>query len=217
MVRAPSLSVGRPRLARSDALPAVVVADRVEPTCGERYLAASGGMHLHRREHVGVGRGLGRSCSSIRLLRGGARGRSYQRARTDRSSLGPVVISAVRPATPGANLNGLSRHNAHCSQLDEPPPRLLAKLRILHNLCERHGITLSIRHLPTILNFWADLLSRRRDTPSWSLPPRRAAFASAPILGAIVSSRWQRATVKNSSRRLSAACLTSSVPDQRLN
>ena len=49
-------------------------------------------------------------------------------------------------------------------------PRLLAKLRRLRALCEANGITLSTRHLPSVLNCWADRLSRRRDTPEWSLP-----------------------------------------------
>lgn len=48
-------------------------------------------------------------------------------------------------------------------------PRLLAKLRRLRALCEAHGITLSTRHLPSVLNCWADRLSRRRDTPDWGL------------------------------------------------
>jgi ribonuclease HI len=50
-------------------------------------------------------------------------------------------------------------------------PRLLAHLRTLHALCETHGVTLSTRHLPSVLNLWADRLSRRSDTASWRLSP----------------------------------------------
>jgi ribonuclease HI len=49
-------------------------------------------------------------------------------------------------------------------------PRLLAKLRTLRALCEEHGVTLSTRHLPSVLNCWADRLSRRRDSLHWELP-----------------------------------------------
>jgi ribonuclease HI len=50
-------------------------------------------------------------------------------------------------------------------------PRLLAHLRTLRELCETRGITLSTRHLPSVLNIWADRLSRRRDSTAWGLPP----------------------------------------------
>lgn len=48
-------------------------------------------------------------------------------------------------------------------------PRLFHKLRILRALCDRNGITISIRHLPSVLNCWADRLFRRCDTPDWLL------------------------------------------------
>jgi hypothetical protein len=49
-------------------------------------------------------------------------------------------------------------------------PRILTKLRMLRNLREEHGVTLSKRHLPSVLNCWADRLSRRRDSLHWELP-----------------------------------------------
>jgi ribonuclease HI len=49
-------------------------------------------------------------------------------------------------------------------------PRLLAHLRNLRALCEARGVTLSTRHLPSVLNLWADRLSRRTDSTSWGLP-----------------------------------------------
>jgi hypothetical protein len=48
-------------------------------------------------------------------------------------------------------------------------PRLLSHLRTLRALCESLGVTLSTRHLPSVLNLWADRLSRRRDSTSWGL------------------------------------------------
>jgi hypothetical protein len=48
-------------------------------------------------------------------------------------------------------------------------PRLLAHLRTLRALCETLGVTISTRHLPSVLNLWADRLSRRRDSTSWRL------------------------------------------------
>ena len=48
-------------------------------------------------------------------------------------------------------------------------PRLLSKIRTLRALCEKQGITLSTRHLPSVVNKWADRLSRRRDTNAWNL------------------------------------------------
>jgi ribonuclease HI len=49
-------------------------------------------------------------------------------------------------------------------------PRLLAHLRSLRALCESPGVTLSTRHLPSVLNLWADRLSRRADSTTWGLP-----------------------------------------------
>jgi hypothetical protein len=40
---------------------------------------------------------------------------------------------------------------------------------MLDDLCEEHGITLSPRHLPSVLDCWADRLSRRRDSLHWEL------------------------------------------------
>jgi ribonuclease HI len=42
-------------------------------------------------------------------------------------------------------------------------PRLLSHLRTLRALCEARCITLSTRHLHSVLNLWADRLSRRTD------------------------------------------------------
>lgn len=49
-------------------------------------------------------------------------------------------------------------------------PRLLANLSLLRGLCEQIGISLSTRHLPSVLNCWADRLSRGQDSHEWLLP-----------------------------------------------
>jgi hypothetical protein len=46
-------------------------------------------------------------------------------------------------------------------------PRLISHLRTLRELCETLGVTISTRHLPSVLNLWADRLSRRRDSTAW--------------------------------------------------
>jgi hypothetical protein len=50
-------------------------------------------------------------------------------------------------------------------------PRLLAHLRTLRALCKTRGIILSTRLLPSVLNLWADRLSRRRESTAWGLSP----------------------------------------------
>ena len=53
-------------------------------------------------------------------------------------------------------------------------PRLLARVRELRQLCEDEGIIIFTRHIPPVLNTWADRLSRRRDSHEWELPPTAA-------------------------------------------
>ena len=53
-------------------------------------------------------------------------------------------------------------------------PRLLARLRELRQLCEDEGVVISNRHIPSVLNTWADRLSRLRDNHGWELPPTAA-------------------------------------------
>lgn len=69
-------------------------------------------------------------------------------------------------------------------------PRLLARLRQLRELCEANGVTVSTRHIPSVLNTWADRLSRRRDSHAWDLPnaavrllERRFAMQLHPVDG----------------------------------
>jgi hypothetical protein len=50
-------------------------------------------------------------------------------------------------------------------------PRLMALLRILRQLCENNGISLGLQYIPSVLNIWADKLSRRRDASDWALTP----------------------------------------------
>jgi hypothetical protein len=50
-------------------------------------------------------------------------------------------------------------------------PRLMALLRILRQLCENNGISLGLQYLQSVVNIWADKLSRRRDTSDCALTP----------------------------------------------
>jgi ribonuclease HI len=58
-------------------------------------------------------------------------------------------------------------------------PRLMALLRILRRLCEENGISLGLQYIPSVLNIWADKLSRCRDSSDWAITP----FALAQIQG----------------------------------
>jgi hypothetical protein len=42
-------------------------------------------------------------------------------------------------------------------------PRMMELLRILRKLCEDNGNSLGLQYIPSVLNIWADRLSRRRD------------------------------------------------------
>ena len=53
-------------------------------------------------------------------------------------------------------------------------PRLLARLRELRQLCKDEGVVISTHHIPSVLNTWADRLSRHCDSHGWELPPTAA-------------------------------------------
>lgn len=48
-------------------------------------------------------------------------------------------------------------------------PGILANLLLLRGLCEPNDITISTRHLPSVLHCWPYRLSRRWHPPDWSL------------------------------------------------
>jgi hypothetical protein len=50
-------------------------------------------------------------------------------------------------------------------------PRVMVLLRILRRLCEESGISLGLQDIPTVLNIWADKLSRSRLSSDWALTP----------------------------------------------
>jgi len=54
-------------------------------------------------------------------------------------------------------------------------PDLMALLRRLRALTEALGVSLATRHIPGVLNVWADRLSRQRDAADWKLSPRAVA------------------------------------------
>jgi ribonuclease HI len=47
-------------------------------------------------------------------------------------------------------------------------PRVMVLLRILRRLCEENGISLGPQYLPSVLNIWADKLSRSRLSSDWA-------------------------------------------------
>jgi hypothetical protein len=50
-------------------------------------------------------------------------------------------------------------------------PRVMVLLRILRRLCEENGISLGLQYIPSVLNIWADKLSRSRLSSDWALTP----------------------------------------------
>jgi ribonuclease HI len=58
-------------------------------------------------------------------------------------------------------------------------PRLMDLLRILRRLCEENEISLGLQYILSVLNIWADNLSRCRDSSDWAITP----FALAQIQG----------------------------------
>jgi len=55
-------------------------------------------------------------------------------------------------------------------------PALMAELRELYEQCERMDVELRVEHVSSVLNDWADRLSRENDSTDWTLSP--AAFAT---------------------------------------
>jgi hypothetical protein len=50
-------------------------------------------------------------------------------------------------------------------------PRVMVLLRILRRLCEENGISLGLQYTSSVLNIWADNLSRSRISSEWVLTP----------------------------------------------
>jgi hypothetical protein len=50
-------------------------------------------------------------------------------------------------------------------------PRVMVLLRIMRRICEENGISLGLQYIPSVLNIWADKLSRSRPSSNWALIP----------------------------------------------
>jgi hypothetical protein len=50
-------------------------------------------------------------------------------------------------------------------------PRVMVLLRILRRLCEENAISLGLQYISSVLNIWADKLSRSRLSSDWALTP----------------------------------------------
>jgi ribonuclease HI len=73
-------------------------------------------------------------------------------------------------------------------------PLLLAHLRNLRALCDARSITLSTRHLPSVLNLWADRLSWRTDSPSWGLPATSTLLLACIFRAQLLDGEWPSAS-----------------------
>jgi hypothetical protein len=71
-------------------------------------------------------------------------------------------------------------------------PQIMALLYILRQLCEDNGISLGLQYLPSILNTWADRLSRQCDKSDWALTPNAAAQVLTFIQVQITSQVYAR-------------------------
>jgi hypothetical protein len=142
---------------------------RVQPARRSRSLALSDRIPVQRCKHAQLGRGLERHGAGMLVPRRRTGGLEHQRARATRShSRSPRVLELAR----GKQLQPVSdsRVTVHIvSNRTSRSPRLLSHLRTIRALCEARGITLSTRHLPSVLNLWADRLSRRTDSTNWGL------------------------------------------------
>jgi hypothetical protein len=105
----------------------------------------------------------------------------------------PKMLSPNRQELPHlAHLRFQSRARRY-PKLDGKYPRIMALLRIFRQLCEDDGISLGLKYLPSILNTWADRLSRQRDFSDWALTPNATNqiqnFVQAPITSQVYARR----------------------------
>jgi hypothetical protein len=134
-------------------------------------MARTNRIPVHRRQYARIGRGLERHGAGIRILRRRSRRLEYQPARAARRL---SQRARVRELCPRASAEARQRQSVIVHIVrnwTSRSPRLMAHLRKLRALCEARGIKLSTRHLPSVLNLWADRLSRRRDSTTWGLTP----------------------------------------------
>jgi ribonuclease HI len=88
-------------------------------------------------------------------------------------------------------------------------PHLLSHLRTLRAVRESLGVTLSTRHLQSVLNLWADRLSRRRDSTSWGL-----SHTSALLLAQCLKAQLLDGDGLQPRARAPAGTLRSCCPDR---
>lgn len=55
-------------------------------------------------------------------------------------------------------------------------PRLLRHFRTLRELCEANDVTIFTHHILSVLNVWAERLSRRKESTTWGLSPAGTAI-----------------------------------------
>lgn len=166
------LTQSRPAIiSRSTSGLALVDLPRQESIRRSAHMVKAGRMRLHRRQYVRVGAAWNRTVPAAGFFTEAKEG----------SHINELELAAALYALEKFFIYARHRHfqlvtdsldTAHIvPNLTSRSPRLLHKLRRLRSLCEENGVTLSTRHLPSVLNCWADWLSRRRDSFDWDLPP----------------------------------------------
>jgi hypothetical protein len=71
-------------------------------------------------------------------------------------------------------------------------PKIMVLLRTLRGLCEKNGISLGLQYIPSVLNIWADKLSRCRLSSDWALTPSSLAQIQSQFTSPIYSQVFAR-------------------------
>lgn len=96
-------------------------------------------------------------------------------------------------------------------------PVLMAEMRDLHELCQEMGIVLQVEHVSSVLNAWADRLSREHDSTDWTLQPsafRRLDALYGPHTVDLFTSTDNARTPRFYSRWLCPGALATNALDQ---
>jgi hypothetical protein len=71
-------------------------------------------------------------------------------------------------------------------------PKIMVLLRTFRGLCEKNGISLGLQYIPTVLNIWADKLSRCHLSFDWALTPSSLAQIQSQFTSPIYSQVFAR-------------------------
>jgi hypothetical protein len=71
-------------------------------------------------------------------------------------------------------------------------PKIMVLLRTLRGLCEENGISLGLQYITSVLNIWADKLSRCRLSSDWAVTPSSLAQIQSQFTSPIYSQVFAR-------------------------